>query len=81
MEPVTLEPLCEFFTAPGFTDERIALYLAEDPLPVQSAPVGAEEEVSEVVRMPLARAIELIWEGAIVDAKTQIGLLMTGSRR
>ena len=81
LEPVTLEPLCEFFTAPGFTDERIALYLAEDPLPVQSAPVGAEEEVSEVVRMPLARAIELIWEGAIVDAKTQIGLLMTGSRR
>ncbi len=81
LQPVELEPLCEFFTAPGFTDERIALFLAEEPVPVEASPIGAEEEVSEIVRLPIARAVEMIWEGEIVDAKTQIGLLMIGSRR
>jgi ADP-ribose pyrophosphatase len=81
LQPRTLEPLCEFFTAPGFTDERIALFLAQDPVPVEAAPVGAEEEVSEIIRLPLTRAIEMIGEGEIVDAKTQIGLLMIGGRR
>ncbi len=81
LQPVKLEPLCEFFTAPGFTDERITLFLAEEPVPVESSPIGAEEEVSEIVRLPIARAVEMIWEGEIVDAKTQIGLLMIGGRR
>ncbi len=50
-------------------------------LPVEASPVGAEEEISEIVRLPLVRAIEMIGEGEIVDAKTQIGLLMVRGRR
>ena len=64
-----------FFTTPGFTDEFIWLYLADELEPVESRPHGVEEERAEVVRMPIAEALRRVRDGDILDAKTLIGLM------
>lgn len=73
--PNRLTLLHTFFTTPGFTDEVIWLYLAEDLEPVRSRPQGIEEERADVVRMPIAEALRRVRDGEILDAKTLIGLL------
>ena len=73
--------LAEFYTAPGFCDEYMWLYLAEDLHPVPARPAGREEEVAEVVRLPLAEAMEMVTSGRIHDAKTIIGLQFASAQR
>ena len=67
-----LEPLLSFFTTPGFTDEIIHIYLGEN-LTLGTQDLG-EDEVLEVIEMPLTKTIELIKDGSIKDGKTIIGL-------
>ena len=60
-----------FYTSPGFSDERVVVYLATD---LRDAPAEAvEEERIEVVPWPLERLDEAI--EACRDAKSLIGLL------
>jgi ADP-ribose pyrophosphatase len=74
-----LEKLGEIWTTPGFTDEKIHLFAAFDLTPV---PQRLEsDEVIELVRMPFARAIELVWSGEIADAKSALALLHAAHRR
>ncbi len=67
-----LELLSSIFTAPGFADEVIHIYLAT------SLTIGTQnldqDEVLEVVEMPLREAISKISDGTIRDAKTIVGL-------
>jgi len=67
-----LEPLLSFFTTPGFTDEIIHIYLGKDLTPGKQD-LG-EDEVLEIIEMPLVNTIELINDGSIKDGKTIIGL-------
>lgn len=60
------------FTAPGFCDERIHLFLARQL--TATTPQLDEDEVLSVSRMPLAQALDMIRSGAIQDAKTISGL-------
>jgi ADP-ribose pyrophosphatase len=60
------------FTAPGFCDERIHLFLARQL--TATTPQLDEDEVLSVSRMPLAHALDMIQSGAIQDAKTIAGL-------
>ena len=56
-----LEPLGAIWTAPGFTDEKIHLFAAFD---LEVVPQRLEEdEVIEVLRVPLSRALEMVWNG------------------
>lgn len=66
--------------SPGYTDEIIHLYLATDLTAVPSTPDGAEEEASEVVRLSLGEALQMVHCGSIRDAKTQVALLMYKAR-
>lgn len=67
-----LDFLLTVFTTPGFTDEVIHLYRATDlTLGTQAL---AEDEVLDLVEMPLADALAAIRSGAIRDAKTVVGL-------
>lgn len=69
----TLTPLGSIVTTPGFTDERIHLFLASNLEPgTQSRDV---DEFMEVVAMPLSQALEMIQDGRIDDAKTVCALL------
>jgi ADP-ribose pyrophosphatase len=69
-----LERVFEFYTAPGFSDELMTLYLATELTSVPSAPDGPEEEQAEVVAVALEEIPDLLASGEIADAKTVIGL-------
>jgi ADP-ribose pyrophosphatase len=71
------ELLQEFFTSPGFADERFFLYLATG-LSDHSAE-SEENERIEIVEWPLSRLHEAI--AACHDAKSLIGLLLLAQRR
>ncbi|MGE3151006.1 MAG: NUDIX domain-containing protein [Nitrospiraceae bacterium] len=64
--------LSSIFTAPGFTDEVIHVYLGT------GLSAGRQQldrdEVLEVVEMPITKAVEMIHAGEIRDAKTIVGL-------
>lgn len=62
----------EFFTAPGFCDERMHLYLATG-LSEASAEADADE-VLEPAWLTLADALAAIDDGRIRDAKTIVGV-------
>lgn len=67
-----LRKIGEFYTTPGFCNEKIHLFLAKDLVASQKTP-DFDEEI-EVVRHPLGKLLELITEGRIIDAKTIIGI-------
>jgi ADP-ribose pyrophosphatase len=73
-----LEQLSEFYTTPGFCAERLWVFLATDLR--ETALRREEDEIIEIVRMPLARALEMVASGEIDDAKTIIGLLLAARR-
>jgi len=67
-----LEPLATFYTTPGFSDEEMRLFLAEDLEP--GATALDEDEHLRVERVPLATAIRWVGTGEVCDAKTIVGL-------
>ncbi len=73
-----LEKLSEFFVSPGFCEEKMWLYLATELKP--TAQRLDDDELIEVVRLPIDRALQMITDGEIEDAKTIIGLLLAAPR-
>ena len=73
-----LEKLSEFFVSPGFLEEKMWVYLATDLS--EGKPSPDEDEILEVVRLPIAEALEMITSGEIQDAKTIIGLMLAAPR-
>ena len=74
-----LVPLAAIRTTPGFTDEIIHLYAAYDLTPV--AQRLDHDEVLTVEQLPLLRALELVREGGIVDAKSICALMLAHELR
>ena len=73
-----LEKLSEFFISPGFLSEKMWLYLATD---LQETEQRLEDdEAIEIVRLPIDRALQMITDNEIEDAKTIIGLLLAAPR-
>lgn len=73
----TWERLATFYPAPGFSNEEMHLFLAEDLHP---APAEREEEDLTVHRVPLAVARRLVATGEIRDAKSIVGVLLAAER-
>ena len=71
-KPGSLELLTSIWTAPGFTDEVIHIYLATELQ--RGKQLLDQDEVLEVVEWPLEEAFAKIQDGTIRDAKTIIGL-------
>ena len=67
--------LGSILTTPGFTDERIWLYLARELRPIPGGSALEADEVLEVERIPLSEAISRAIDGDIIDAKTVAALL------
>ena len=68
-----LLPLGRTLTTPGFTDEVIHLFAAFDLAPTQTR--HESDEVITVLRVSLAEALDWIWRGELVDAKSALALL------
>lgn len=68
-----VEYMYTFFTTPGFTDEKIHLFLAEG---LERGEAKREaDEFLEVETLHLSRALEMIRSGEIKDGKTVVGIL------
>jgi 8-oxo-dGTP pyrophosphatase MutT (NUDIX family) len=68
--------LGEFYNSPGFCDEHSHVYLGLDLEPSATSWQGVEETHMTIERAALADVPALIAAGAIVDAKTIIGLFL-----
>ena len=73
-----LDKLSEFFVSPGFLEEKMWVYLATGLS--EGKPNPDDDEVLEVVRLPIGDALEMITSGEIQDAKTIIGLMLAAPR-
>ena len=73
-----LEKLSEFFVSPGFCEEKMWVYLATELSEGEQA--LEDDEILDVVRLPIADALEMITSGEIQDAKTIIGLMLAAPR-
>ncbi|UCD29167.1 MAG: NUDIX hydrolase [Planctomycetota bacterium] len=63
-----VEPLCEFYTSPGFTNEKMHVFVATELTP-STQNLDATEQI-RVATMPLAEALAATADGRIVDGKT-----------
>lgn len=71
----TWRELGSFYTAPGFTDELMHLYLATDLRPATGDRLGPDDdEHLELIRLPWRDAVAAADRGDIVDAKSLVGL-------
>jgi ADP-ribose pyrophosphatase len=78
---VELRHLTSMLPSPGYTDEVIHIYAATGLLFGERRPDGAEERGMEVTSRTLREALDSIEGGEIVDAKTQIALLLWAQQR
>lgn len=74
-----MDPLFTMFTTPGFTDERIHLFVARD-LTLGQAEREADEFL-EIVPTRMSQALSMIENGEIQDAKTALALLYAAQFR
>lgn len=68
----SFELLSSIFTAPGFADEVIHVYKATGL--TKGRQQLDQDEVLDVIEMPLSEAMEKIEDGTIRDAKTIVGV-------
>jgi ADP-ribose pyrophosphatase len=70
-----IEKLAEFYSTPGFCEEKLFVYLATE-LEASVQKLDHDETV-EIVYLSLAEAWQLVERGEIEDAKTIIALMLT----
>ena len=76
--PERLERLGGFYTAPGYCDEYLHVFLATD---LVESRLEGDEEAIHVERLPLEEVLRLIAAGEIEDAKTSGALLLYLGKR
>jgi len=74
MRAATWRHLATFWTAPGFATETMDLYLATDLAPAEDAQAAEDERIA-VERVAWRRALDMVEEGEIADAKSIVGIL------
>ena len=68
--PQKMTKLASMYLSPGFANEMLHLYLAEDLEKVENPRAMDEDEVLEVYELTLDEALERMKTGEICDAKT-----------
>lgn len=74
-----MELLTTILTTPGFTDERIHLFLATGIRAGEPRPKA--DEFFQVEGVPISRALQMIRDGELVDAKSAVALLYVAGFR
>lgn len=68
-----IQHLLKFYTTPGFSNEIIYIYIAED---LKEGTINLDEDENiETVKIPIEDALKKIRSGEIEDAKTIVGIL------
>jgi ADP-ribose pyrophosphatase len=74
-----VDHLFTMYTTPGFTDEKIHLFMAAGLTAGEAK--RESDEFLDLEPMPLSRALKLVETGEIKDAKTALGLLFAAGFR
>lgn len=75
----SVEELCEMYMTPGYTDEKIHFFIATG---ITTGEAEREaDEFAETVVLSLSRALAMVQQGEIVDAKTAVALLFSAGFR
>jgi ADP-ribose pyrophosphatase len=74
-----VEHLFTMYTTPGFTDERIHLFMATQLVAGETK--HEADEFLELQPMLLSRALQMVEAGEIQDSKTALGLLFAAGFR
>ena len=74
-----MEHVYTFYTTPGFTDERIHVFMASGLVRGEAA--HETDEFMTVETVTLSQALELVKKGELVDAKTALALLFVAGFR
>ena len=69
-----IEHICSFWTTPGFTNELMHAYMATDLHPGQMQ--LDEDEILNVITLPLKAVVPMIRNGEIRDAKSIASLML-----
>ncbi len=67
-----MEHLMTFYSSPGFSTEKIYLYLAKNLVPGEPSP--DENEHVEVMSYPLDELFQMIDQGELIDGKSITGI-------
>jgi ADP-ribose pyrophosphatase len=78
LSPAAMELIADFYTTPGFCDERMYVFRATGLSEVPPRP--DDDEDIEVKTCTLSEAQEMIARGEIREGKTLIGLLLEAQR-
>lgn len=70
--------ILHFWASPGFVAETMSVYLARDLTLGNAEP--EDDEVIEISMVPLRRAVKMVIDGTIQDAKTIAGVLWLDHR-
>jgi ADP-ribose pyrophosphatase len=74
MEAGKLQKVGEFYLAPGYSTEFMAVFLATE---LKENPLQADDdEFLQVERIPVMKALEMAEQGKILDAKSLAALLL-----
>ncbi|MDX2034369.1 MAG: NUDIX hydrolase [Blastocatellia bacterium] len=71
-----MRKLAEFYSTPGFCEERLYVYLATEL--TMTAQNLDHDEMVEIVYLPLTEAVRMAERGEIEDSKTLVALLLAG---
>ncbi len=77
-KPLNLELVVEAYASPGFTDEKLSIFFT-DQLEVSKLDLD-ESEFLEVEEVSLTKALEMVENFEINDAKTVIGILFAARK-
>jgi ADP-ribose pyrophosphatase len=73
-----VEALTTFYTTPGFTDERIHLFMATG---LKAGDASLEDdEILDLHPVSLAGAVQMVRAGEIIDGKSMLGVLLAAAR-
>lgn len=72
-EAKKISSICEFYSSPGFTNEKIYLYKAEELTFISTK--FDEDECIETISVNKEQAKKMIETGRILDSKTLVGIL------
>ncbi len=67
------QELCRFYTSPGFSDEMLHLFMAEEL--EQGKPCPDEDEFLAIKKVKISEAFDMLRGGTIRDSKTAVGVL------
>lgn len=71
----TLTFITSFYTSPGFADEIMYLYLADNLEPIENPAAGDDDEFIELLELTLDEAKQYVQDERIHDAKTNYAIL------